>query len=111
MSSTERDPWPCEPVDVSELRKLSGMLTDAGVPHEWHDLPEMGGAMLKIPGMEAWLDYEAPAISVIQYAHSYGGDEGLVEVWRRPKDSEPVGWLTAREAFKRIKEVWIDGIK
>lgn len=96
-----------KPIDVSELRRLEVMLTKKQVPHEWIDEPEMGGASIKIPSLQAWREEKGTRVSVIQHFSSYGGRSGRLECWvkaKRKKDERPVGWLSADEVYTIIEK-------
>lgn len=94
-----------EQIDISELRKLDKLLTDAGIRHTWINTPELGGAEIKIPNIDAFRAKRG--VSVIQFRGSWGGDAGKLECWintRKRQDNGPVGWLTAEETFAMIRE-------
>lgn len=48
---------------------------------------------------------DACVVSAVSHKHSYGGDEGLVEVWNRESDDNK-GWLDAAHAFSMIEMWW-----
>lgn len=92
-------------VDITELKRLDVMLTDAGIQHEWLDEPSMGGATIKVPTQKAWR--ASRGISIIQHRGSYGGPGGKLECWCKTKkrnETEPEGWLSAEEVLARVKE-------
>lgn len=101
---SERRYWP-PMVSTIELGHLLNMLRLVGVQNEWLCEPEMGGCSIKIPSLEQWR--QSHGISVIQYYGSYGGRDGKLEIWIKENDedeSEPVGWLSAGEAYTMIME-------
>lgn len=92
-----------EAVDTSEMYKLRAMLEKAGFRYEDFEEPYKGGATIKMPNHAEWIrTYEG--VSVIQSWISNGGLEGKLEVWIKPDMVDPIGWLTAEEAFELIKE-------
>lgn len=94
-------------VDTGELETLKGMLDEAGIGYEYVVIPDAGGATIKIPDNESWMLDRMPCISVIQTRVSYGGPEGLLEIWIRDKNRKkdsPEGWLGAGKVFEMIKE-------
>ncbi len=92
-------------IDISELRRLETMLTEAGIKYEWYDVDYLGGAEIKIPSLEAFRNKQG--VSVIQFNGSWGGAAGKLECWcntRKKREKEPIGWLSAEEVFKKVKE-------
>lgn len=98
------DPMAC---DVQELKRLQAMLQAEGVPCEW--FTDGAGAALKLPGFMEWYEGGGPRASVIETPYSYGGKQGLLEVWiRNGRDrSEPVGWLTAEQVMEKLRREYI----
>jgi len=94
----------------NEIRKLAQLLHEAGIPFELLTYDALG-VCLKIPSCEAWYEdrAEGRSISVIQNVCSYGGREGLLEVWTRG-DSDVKGWLTADQALQLIRKEYSDGM-
>ena len=84
--------------DQTEMSKLRKMLSDAGIEHEYELLDEEFGYCIKVPDYESCANGEG--YSVTSHLASYGGKQGLLEVWERGKD--PVGYLAAEEAFEMI---------
>lgn len=96
-----------EQIDISELRKLDKLLTDAGIRHEWYDTPYLGGAEIKVPNLQVCRD--GMGVSVIQFRGAWGAEAGKLECWvrtKKRKDKEPVGWLSAEEVLAAIKEAF-----
>ena len=90
------------PVDISQLKQLAELLTAAGIQFEWRDVPELGGAEIKVPSMREWIEHGG--ISVICWNGTYGAEKGLLECWAKTlREREPVGWMTAEEVFEKIK--------
>ena len=115
-----------------EIERLHKMLTDAGIPHEWRDRTPPSYSAMRCQLQEehpikwGWqiIVYEKNGdrmISAIEGYGSYGfgnflqgydekyGD--LIEIMGLLTDEEAlndtvVGWLTAEEVFRRIKEAW-----
>lgn len=108
-----------------EIERLHEMLTDAGIEHEWRDrTPEIkkkDPAVIQIRDEYNWgwqiIVYRPDGerlISAIEGFGSYGygleGEQGdSIEIMglltpEESKDSSVVGWLTAEEVFRRIKE-------
>lgn len=92
------------PVDISQLKRLAELLAAAEIPFEWRDVPELGGAEIKVPSMSEWI--ERGGISVLCWNGTYGAEKGLLECWaKKLGEREPVGWMTAEEVFEKIKGV------
>lgn len=90
-----------EPVDTSELKKLKGLLEQENMDHEWIDEPAMGGASIKVPSLSAFRRQKG--FSVNQMVGSYGGEDGLLEIWGRGM-KKPKGRLTAEETLKILEK-------
>ena len=85
----------------NEIIKLISMLETANIPFEQIDFN--GGKVVKYP---KWENYTC---SIIEHNGSYGREEDLLEIMGLLTDEESeiddvVGYLTAEEVFKRVKE-------
>lgn len=96
----------------TEIRKLAQLLQDAGIPFEWLEY-NVHGACLKIPSCAAWIDGGAraePVTSVAQSRYTYGGCDGMLEIWTRGgthgagTGCDVTGWLTADRALREIRK-------
>lgn len=56
----------------------------------------------KNDGIDFW--YKDNEVSVISHQYSYGGKQGLLEIMASFIEGEVIGFLTAEETFKIIKE-------
>ena len=86
-----------------EIEKLHKMLTDAGIEHEWHNHIVSGYQIIMYKKDGERL------ISAIEGYGTYGYKADLIEIMGllTPEEEEHdsvVGWLTAEEVFRRIKE-------
>ena len=84
-SLEERPPLPL----YQEILKLDRMLAENDIPHEISRL--FDGWVIRCMGG-----------TVIEHLSSYGGGKDLVEIWGFGL-RQPQGWLTAEQAFERIK--------
>lgn len=89
---------------TNEMELFRKMLDDNGI--EWYDASTMG----VYPMTRTHFKYRGYDWSVIHGYCSYGGyslidkDEGLLELMSGVvNDGNPVGWLTAKEAFNYVK--------
>ena len=81
-----------------EMIKLRQMLDDMGV--EWEDVSSLY-KFEEIFIYRTHFEHKGRHISVIIGLETYGGDEGLLEMW--DGNGEPEGYLTAEEVIERIK--------
>ena len=88
-----------------EIFKLKKMLEEAGIPFEFFDRSDSNfeGYLIRYPNTEY------AKCSIIQSDWSYGGEENLLEIMgllteEEKRQDSVVGFLTAEEVFKRIKE-------
>lgn len=85
-----------------EMAKLRTTLTAMGV--HWYDdsetFPIIFGTDISI--YRTKYKYKGSEYSVICGRGTYGGDEGLLEVWINRKD-EPTGWHTADDIIAMMK--------
>ena len=91
---------------MSEMARLHELLDGSGIEHEYVSFitPEglktdMGNQIL-VPDAEQFR--KGKGYSVISHRYSYGGDKGLLEIWK--PGTEAMGWLSAEEALKAISE-------
>ena len=99
------------PFEASEMKKLIGLLEAAGIPFEYHDESiecdaitfDMWHYHIYYPVMS--IDTK---ISVIQGYGSYGGSENLLEALVAGQ-GEPMGYMTAENAYEHIYAHWIGG--
>jgi len=86
-----------------EMAKLRTMLNALGV--KWVDnstkYPIIDDIDMNI--YRTYYDYKGSSYSVICGIATYGGDEGLLEVWIDRKD-DPTGWHTADDIIAMMKE-------
>lgn len=97
-----------ESVDIRELRMLERMLTRAGIPHTFAELPTIGGAMISAPDERRARRLEPGSATAVQSALHLGGPEAMIEVWIMDAGDGKLGYadkLSAGEAFERIKKV------
>lgn len=80
---------------MTELNKLAVMLARAGIPFEIK--------AFNIDKEATWsIVYPCDAlkkISSVSHQFSYGGDKGLIEIWRI-RSNETIGYLNAKAAFE-----------
>lgn len=93
-----------------EMNKLIKLLAKADIPFEVMAFPfhptinaegdkSDGGLQIFAPS------YENPTIDAVCHWGTYGYLDGLIEIME--KNADPVGWLTAEEAFKYFVEaIW-----
>lgn len=91
----------------TEIFKLKKMLEEAKIPFTFYEHCEHWLQIL-YKFYEKEKDFKC---SVIQSDISYGGDENLLEIMgllteEEKKQDSVLGFLTAEEVFKRIKEDW-----
>mgnify|MGYP002522270576 CR=1 FL=1 len=90
---------------MNEMVKLRRLLEESGI--EWVDatdsvgIPEGVAHVLRTQS-PTWASEEEPRWSVICGPGTYGGDVGLLELWFGRSDREPIGYLTASEAYDMI---------
>lgn len=89
---------------MTEMQKLRKLLDDAGI--KWSDCSTEGELSIE----RTHFEYKDEYWSVIHGFGTYGGysyweeDRGLLEIWDGNEDEEPIGFLTAEEAFEIITE-------
>ena len=92
-----------------EMAKLRTTLTAMGV--KWHDDSVIQPKIPELEDMELNIDlsiyrtkykYKGSEYSVICGHGTYGGDEGLLEVWIDRK-GDPTGWHTADDIIAMMK--------
>ena len=94
-------------LDYTEIRKLHDMLTVYEIPHTFE--VRHGGYHLCYP-TNGFRRGER-VCSAILHGHSYGSQEGLIEIMGLLKpdegdDGDVCGWLTAEDVFSRIEKHW-----
>lgn len=89
---------------LAEFNKLEKMLIDAKIEY------------VKVVKLPIIMDYDFHQLrseeicddkllwDVICHKGSYGYGDGLLEMWGKDID-EPIGWLTAEECLKKIKDI------
>ena len=89
---------------TKEMELFRNMLDDNGI--EWHDASRMGAYTIT----RTHFNYRGHDWSVIHGYGSYGGyspfekDKGLLELMSGAvNDGDPVGYLTAKEAFDYVR--------
>ena len=80
-------------VDTSALEILHEMLTEANIPHDFHDW--FGGKRLAYPSADKW------EISCVQFFGSHGVEGGYIEALGLSCDTEPYSF---QELFKKIEK-------
>ena len=98
-----------ESVDIRELRMLERMLTRAGIPHRFTDMPGIGGAMISVPDERRARRLEQGSATAVQSALQLGGEEAMIEVWVIGVGDGKLGYedkLSAGDAFERIEKAW-----
>ena len=80
-------------VATAEVEILHEMLTEANIPHDFHD--HFGGKRVAYPCGENW------KISCVQFFGSHGVEDGYIEALGLGCDTEP---YSANELFKKIKK-------
>lgn len=87
---------------MTEMQKFRNLLDDAGI--EWVDCSDEDELLVE----RTHFEYKGKRWSVIHGSGTYGGwnsweeDRGLLEIY--DFDAEPIGFLTAKEAFRIITE-------
>lgn len=51
-------------------------------------------------GDQVLFAYHGTKYSCICHSYSYGGIDGLLELWAYERHTEPIGYLTSKEAIK-----------
>ena len=93
------------PFDYTAIRTLDALLTEKGIPHECIEPNEFSRNMgIKIPNYAVCVQNKEKNISVVIGPGTYGGMEGLLEMWIRPCEGNPVGYLTADKCLEMILE-------
>ena len=90
-----------------EMNKLRKMLDDMGI--EWQDMSTIlimdylveNLSPIDLTMFRTHFSYNGVRISVICGHGSYGGEEGLLEMWNGQDD--PEGYLTAEDIIKILK--------
>lgn len=86
---------PVVPGQMEELRK---MLDEEGI--EWKDLSDYNEPVF----IRTHIPTDYGTISIAIGRGTYGGTMGFLELYIINGGYEPIGWLTAEEAFKTIKK-------
>lgn len=112
-------------VDYKEIFKLKVMLDKANIPYEFRDRSysiksiNVNNLLFQIivynPSPSAAADPDR-LISVIQGNGTIGNDQDLLEIMgclttREEKYDSVVGYLTAKEVYKRIRKKYMELIK
>ena len=104
-----------------EIFKLKRMLEKEGIPFDWVEhwgYPKDQIEVLKKCAPDVWEHYhlcypnkEIMKISAIEGFGTYGSVDDKIEImggwtpWEKfESGNEPIGWLTARNVFNRIKK-------
>lgn len=88
--------------NINPVDKLAEMLRNAGIPYEMTYNPFTNSDILCYPTKDNCL------ADAIYFWGSYGYEQGLLEVYGEivEIDDEVEGYLSAEEAFRRIKKLW-----
>ena len=93
--------------ELLEIIKLKNMLDEAGIPYEFTD--EFFGKFMK-PSYQIVINGNdgKKLCDVIYHYGSYGYDQNLLEIMgalteEESEDDSVLGYLTAKEVFKRFK--------
>lgn len=81
---------------MSEMEKLAVMLYGAGI--EAVRVVEEADGIVRTNQILVEAPWKS-RLSAICHRGSYGCEQGLIEVWNFSAFEQPVGWLTASEAF------------
>lgn len=84
---------------MDEMNRLRELLDKEGIA--WVDNTSKKVARTQSPDWSDWHSRSKNRWSCICGAYTYGGPQGMLEVWFG--DNDPQGWLTAKEALKLIK--------
>lgn len=92
---------------MTETERLREMLDEAGIP--WVDATDdfmvpSGVQVIERTQSVGWMKPKEPGWSVICGLGTYGGAEGLLELWFGKESDEPMGWLTAEAAIRMIRK-------
>ena len=91
---------------MTEMEQLHTLLDGCGIGHEFNPVKAPEGVEMDMGSQILVPDFghfqRGQGYSVISHRYSYGGDKGLLEVWRMGTDAR--GWLSAEEALKIIRE-------
>jgi hypothetical protein len=107
---------------AKELKRLKGMLEEAGIPFEYE--PDYQTERLKklypkstkaVKAVSRGLRgdriacpcHAIPVFSVIETVFSRGGEDDLLECWCVAVSKEPVGYLTAEKVYDDIR-TWFE---
>ena len=95
----------------TEIFKLKKMLEEAGIPFEFFNRSNGNFEGYQIIYRHQTEQLDDFACSIIQGDISYGGNKNLLEIMgllteEEKKQDSVIGFLTAEEVFKRIKEDW-----
>lgn len=90
----------------TEIFKLKKMLEEAKIPFEFYKNNKSWLRIVYKPDKKG--NFKC---GVVQGCISYGGQQGFLEIMglltaEEERQGSVVGWLTAEEVFKRIKEDW-----
>ena len=87
----------------TEIKRLAEMLNNAQIPFFMRDV---------IDGYQIlYGDDDDFICSAVEYGHTYGADEDLIEIMglltpEELEEDEVVGYLTAEDVFNRISNHW-----
>lgn len=84
---------------MDEMNRLRKLLYAEGIA--WADRTDADMARTHSAD---WDDGGPRRWSCICGRHSYGGPDGLLELWFGASECDPQGWLSADEALEKIKE-------
>ena len=84
-----------------EVSKLVNMLIAAQIPYEIQD--ECGGKHIWIPSADVYrAEQDERRISVVSFNGTYGGADGLLEIYAPGLNAGVEGYLNAKQAFDYI---------
>lgn len=90
-------------IDATEYYKLTTLLRNADIPYQTvlHTYAMGNDYQICIPSVSFW--QQRKGINIAINALTYGHEKGLLELW--DGKGNPNGYLTAEEAFEKIKEM------
>lgn len=94
-------------VDPREMMRLREMLDKAGVEYytifDSTDDFDMRGYTMRSLDFEVGGGICLSGFSIILTPFSYGGSDGLLELWCKGMD-EPTGWLSAKDVMRMLRK-------
>ena len=94
---------------MKEIFRLKEMLEKENIPFEFAENEILEGYGIACPKYSKSTEIIPCDFSIVQHKYSYGNDVNLLEIWDIRNDCDVEGYLSAEDAFERIKKYYKAG--